>query len=82
MNHQTLSQQIIPQLIEPQEAGLGIAPQKHGQDQQQEERGGAAGDFFRAVYNRGDQALSASASGSLSVRLIGPFGCTVEIACL
>jgi hypothetical protein len=39
-----------------------------------EERGGAAAYLVRIVGYRVDQALSASASGSLSVRLIGPFG--------
>lgn len=50
-----------------------------GHDQQ---RGGAACYLVFIVDYRVDQALSASASGSLSVRLIGPFGCTVEMACL
>ena len=37
-------------------------------------RGGAARYLAFIVDYRVDQALSASASGSLSVRLIGPFG--------
>lgn len=39
-----------------------------------DKRGGAARYLIFIVDYRVDQALSASASGSLSVRLIGPFG--------
>ena len=39
-----------------------------------DKRGGAARYLVFIVDDRVDQALSASLSGSLSVRLIGPFG--------